>query len=141
MSGTKPTEPSHLARLRAALASGPPLRLAVVFGSRATGKARPESDFDVGVLPLDPGLTLHEELAFAAKLSEALEAEVDLVRLDTDDPLLGREVAQHGICLVEREPGAFAAYRADAMSRWIDFDEVMAPHRERFLRRLAGDGP
>lgn len=111
----------------------------MLFGSRATGKARAESDYDVGVLPLDPGLSLHEELALAAKLSQALEAEVDLVRLDTEDPLLGREIAQHGICILEREPGAFAAYRADAMSRWIDFDELIAPHRERFLRRLAGE--
>jgi predicted nucleotidyltransferase len=41
-------DPSH-DRLRAALAGGPPLRLAVLFGSRATGRARAGSDFDVGI--------------------------------------------------------------------------------------------
>jgi hypothetical protein len=61
-----------------------------------------------------------------------------VVRLDRDDPLLGREVARDGVCLVEAEPGLFAAYRAEATSRWLEYDETVAPHRERFLKRLAG---
>jgi predicted nucleotidyltransferase len=125
-------------RLGAALAGGPPLRLAVLFGSRATGEAGDGSDFDVGIVPVDPGLTLHAELALAASLSAAVSAEVDLVRLDEDAPLLGAEVARTGICLFEITPGTFASYRASAMSRWIDFEAVIAPHRARFLRRLAG---
>jgi hypothetical protein len=39
------------------------------------------------------------------------------------------------------EPGTFAAFRAEAMSRWIDFEETIAPHRAHFLRRLAGRQP
>jgi predicted nucleotidyltransferase len=124
------------ARLRAALLEGPRLRLAVLFGSRATGRARPESDYDVGILPVDAALTLHEELTLAAKLSAAVDAEVDLARLDADNPLLGGEIARTSICLFEAEPGVFAAYRAAAMSTWIDFEDTMAPHREVFLRKL-----
>jgi predicted nucleotidyltransferase len=124
-------------RLVAALASGPLLRLAVLFGSRATGRARTASDFDVAILPVDPALSLHDELALAASLSAAASAEVDLVRLDDDAPLVGVEVARTGVCLLEAAPGTFAAYRAWAMSRWIDFDGMVAPHRARFLRRLA----
>lgn len=126
-----------LDRLRAALSQGPPLRLAVLFGSWATGRARENSDFDVGIIPIDPHLSLREELALASVLSAAVSAEVDLVRLDGDVPLLGAEVARTGICLFESAPGAFAAYRAGAMSRWIDFDETIAPHRATFLARLA----
>lgn len=125
-----------LSQLRAALAASSNVRLAVLFGSRATGKAREESDFDVGVLP-DGSFTLRAELELAAALSAAVGREVDLVRLDTEDPLLGREVAQTGVCLVESAPGEFAAFRAIAMSRWADFEETIAPHRSRFLRRLA----
>lgn len=127
-----------LARLRAVLAGGPPMRLAVLFGSQATGRANPDSDFDIGIVPIDPDLPLRDELTLANALSEVVGAEVDLVRLDTDQPLLGREIARSGVCLVECEPGGFAAYRATAVSRWLDFDETVAPHRERFLRRLAG---
>jgi predicted RNA polymerase sigma factor len=61
--------------------------------------------------------------------------EVDLVRLG-EAPLLDAEVARDGVCLTEAAPGVFAAFRADAMSRWIDFDETLAPHRARFLQRV-----
>jgi predicted nucleotidyltransferase len=115
--------------------------LAVLFGSRATGRARTASDFDIAILPVDPELSLHDELALAASLSAAASAEVDLVRLDDDAPLLGAEVARTGVCLLEAAPGTFAAYRASAMSRWIDFDATIAPHRARFLRRLAAGSP
>jgi predicted nucleotidyltransferase len=134
--GMELRDPSH-DRLRAALGSGPPLRVAVLFGSRATGRARPGSDFDVGIVPVDPELSLNDELLLASALSAAVSAEVDLVRLDDDAPLLGAEVVRGGICLFEATPGAFAAYRATAMSRWIDFEETIAPHRVTFLRRLA----
>jgi uncharacterized protein len=112
----------------------------VIFGSYAQGRARADSDVDVGILPVDPALSWHDELALAARLSEAAGAEVDLVRLDREDPLLGREVARTGVCLLEAALGEFAAYRADAMSRWYDFDELIAPYRARFLARLA-EGP
>jgi len=132
-----PTD-EFLAALRRALAGGPPLVLAVLFGSRATGRASARSDVDIGIVPIDPGLPLAAELRLAADLSGAARAEVDLVRLDRDDPLTGREVALHGVCLFEAAPGLFAAYRARAMSDWIDFDETIGPHRDRFVRRLAG---
>ena len=60
------------------------------------------------------------------------------MRLDGDDPLLGREVARDAVLLFERAPGELAAYRARAISEWLDFEETIAPHRARFLRRLAG---
>lgn len=128
-------DPSLLARLRAALGEGPPLRLAVLFGSHATGAANKGSDVDVGIFPAYD-LSLGDELAEAHRLSTRLDADVDLVRIDQDEPLLGLEVAKHGHCLYEAEPGIFSAYRATAVSRWLDFDETIAPHRKRFLDRL-----
>jgi predicted nucleotidyltransferase len=78
--------PSLLEKLRAAVASGPPLRIAVLFGSQATGKALAGSDVDVGILPLDPAMSMGEELAFASALSAVTGTEVDLVRLDDAPP-------------------------------------------------------
>jgi predicted nucleotidyltransferase len=125
-----------IAKLRAALVAGPRLRLAVLFGSQATGRARAESDVDVGIIPSAP-MSLAEELALAATLSKAVGAQVDLVRLDRDEPLVGREAALHGKPIFEERAGVFAAFRADAVSAWIDFDETVSPHRRRFLERLA----
>ncbi len=117
--------------------AGLPVELAVLFGSRASGRVHTGSDVDVGVIPLDAALSLHDELKLASTLSAATGAEVDLVRLDVDDALLGREVARTGFALYERTPGAFASYRARAMSVWIDMNETLAPYREHLLRRLA----
>lgn len=128
-----------IAALRGALAHGPPLVLAVLFGSRARGAPRSaRSDVDVAIVPADPSMPLADELSMAAKLSGAVGLEVDLVRLDRDEPLLGSEVALHGVCIAEDAPGRFAAWRAEALSRFLDFEETIAPHRDRFLRRLAG---
>jgi predicted nucleotidyltransferase len=126
-----------LERLRAALAGCQKVRLAVLFGSRAAGTARGSSDFDIGILPRDPELSLHEELELASNLSGVVGGEIDLVRLDGDEPILGREVAHAGVCLYEEAAGVFTAYRARALSAWLDFDETIAPHRQRFLKRLA----
>jgi predicted nucleotidyltransferase len=132
-----PPAAAALERLRSQLATGTHVRLAVLFGSQAQGTAQAGSDYDIGILPLERGLSLQAELALASSLSGVVGAEVDLVRLDGDDPLLGREVAVHGVCLFEDAPGGFAAYRARALATWLDFDETVAPHRARFLRRLA----
>jgi len=113
----------------------------VLFGSQATGLARPGSDFDIAILPVDPELSLNDELALASSLSAVAGSEVDLVRLDKDDPLLHREIVGHGTCLLEEVVGAFSSYRAGAVSRWIELEETIAPHRQRFLRRLAGRHP
>jgi len=133
-----PPEDAKLARLRSTIEASSLVRLAVLFGSRAKGTASEASDVDIGILPSEPVLALQAELGLAAVLSSVAGCDVDLVRLDADNPLLGREVARYGRCLFEAEPGLFAAYRASALSCWLDFDEVSAPHRQRFLRRLAG---
>jgi predicted nucleotidyltransferase len=130
-----------MAKLRAAVASGPRLRLAVLFGSQATGEAVAGSDVDVGILPVDDRMPMGEELELASALSAVTGTEVDLLRLDHASPLLGREIAVSGICLLEENVGSFTAWRAAAMAEWIDFDEMIAPHRERFLERLARGAP
>jgi predicted nucleotidyltransferase len=134
---TEPLDPL-LAKLRAEIARVQGIRVAVLFGSHATGKNRPGSDVDVAILPSDPGMPLTTELELASALSAATGAEVDLVRMDADAPLLSREIARSGVCIYESCPGAFAAWRAMAISYFIELDEMLAPHRERFLRRLAG---
>jgi predicted nucleotidyltransferase len=82
--------------LRRAFAEGPPLRLAVLFGSAARGRTRPDSDVDVGILPNDPDLPLHAELDLQARLERACGRSVDLVRLDRVSSLLKWEVARSG---------------------------------------------
>lgn len=113
------------------------IRLAILFGSRATGKASTGSDFDVAVLA-SREVTLAEELTLASRVSAVTRTEVDIVRLDSAEPLVAREVALNGVRIYEVQPGLFTAWRARAISEWLDFNETMAPFHARFLRRLAG---
>lgn len=93
-------------------------------------------DVDIAILPIDQDWPLARELALTSSASGVTGTEVDVVRLDQADPLLGREIARDGMCLFEVAPGEFSAWRARAISEWIEFDETIAPHRKRFLARL-----
>lgn len=77
-----------VAGLRSVVAAGPPLRLAVLFGSQATGRANPGSDLDVAIVPIASDLTAEEESTLVSALSAAANAEVDLVRLDRADRVI-----------------------------------------------------
>ena len=72
------------------LARYPQIRLAMLFGSLATGRARPDSDIDLGVLADEP-----IPAALKLKLIEAIGVEfgrpVDIVDLyDAPEPVLGQ---------------------------------------------------
>ena len=69
-------------RLIGVLRDGPPVRFAFLFGSTARGTAGPDSDVDIAFVPVDPAISLADELALAARLERAAGRPVDLVRLD-----------------------------------------------------------
>jgi predicted nucleotidyltransferase len=126
----------QVSELVRALRSGPPLRLAVLFGSAARGALRPESDVDIGVIPIDPELPLSDELALERRLEEACGRQVDVVRLDRASTFLLGEVARDGQPLLEITDGEFARFRARALGEWLDFAPAFERTAERFRQRL-----
>ncbi len=78
------------------LATHPEIRLALVFGSLAKGKARPESDLD---LAIDAGrpLTLEEYLRLVEELAQSLGRPVDLIDLHRAGPGLLGQILKHGV--------------------------------------------
>jgi hypothetical protein len=97
----------------------PMVRLAVVFGSAARRTENPGSDIDLGVSWVNGGGQSASDLVVA--LERAAGRRVDLVTLDDAPPLLRFEIARDGIVLVEREPHAWADFRARAMIDWWDW--------------------
>lgn len=103
-----------LSGLRAALRTEPNVRLAVLFGSNATGEDEGSSDVDLLVVLRDPDVGRMAELA--GRLSPAVGRDVQLVRLSgaEDAPALMLDVLQQGRVLVDREhrwPGLAADAR------------------------------
>jgi uncharacterized protein len=128
----------HIAELRAALAQGPRLRLALLFGSGAKGHLRSDSDLDVGIIPADSGMTLRDELALASLFSRATGREVDVVRLDSAPALVRWEVARNHIVLGADPPEALPRFVAAAALEHADLQPLLDDARKRVVRRLRG---
>jgi predicted nucleotidyltransferase len=92
-----------LRRLRSALRTEPNVRLAVLFGSTATGADRENSDLDMVVVLGDD--TVQSLVDLAGRLTRRLERDVQLVRLHDAErsPVLMSAVLQEGRVLVDRE--------------------------------------
>jgi uncharacterized protein len=133
--------PELIERLRGVLTQGPPVDLAVLFGSAVAGTSRLDSDLDVAVLPAMSGLDASEEATLGYRLSLAGGADVDLIRLDRPvSTLLRWEIATTGAPIVEASPGIFSRFRAAAAAEYIDFAPALAYHGEVFRRRLIEQG-
>lgn len=131
-------DPSLRERLAAAIAAGPPLTLAVLFGSAAEGRLRVDSDADVAIVPTADGLDAADETQLRRRLSEAARRDVDLVRVDEASTLLKWRIATTGIPVYETRPGTFARFQARAASEYVEYAPALAHFGELFRRRVAG---
>jgi predicted nucleotidyltransferase len=118
--------------LRGALRGRKDVHLALLFGSRARGRARRDSDADVAVL--GKGLDL---LDLAADLSDAARVEVDVISLEDPGYPLLNALLRDSIVLHEGERYAAARWRSHAL---LDA-ELDGPNyirmRDAYLKRLA----
>lgn len=105
-----------LRALRAALRTEPNARLAVLFGSTASGSDHERSDVDILVVLHDPGVGRLAELG--ERLSRRIGREVQLVRLSEaqTSPVLMVDVIDHGRVLVDRD-GLWSSL-VEAAPRW-----------------------
>lgn len=82
-------------QLKQVLARHPAIRVAYLFGSLASGRARPDSDLDLAVSAATP-LSPEEKTALIGDLAELTGRPVDLVDLAVaGEPLLG-QILVHG---------------------------------------------
>jgi predicted nucleotidyltransferase len=89
-----------------------------LFGSRASGEAKNESDIDLAVF-FSRLISAREELDFFYELVRLFETDqLDLVVLDRANPLLLKEVALYGVPLYERYKTAFDKFIMLAMAKY-----------------------
>jgi uncharacterized protein len=129
-----------LRTIRRVLAAGPQLRLVVLFGSQATGRARAQSDIDLAILPADPELDPNIENRLATDLTWALGKQVDLVRIDKSPALLRWHIARDGVVVHADPPSLAVTFRARTASEHADLAEGLAHASARFAARLARSG-
>lgn len=110
------------------LTSHPGIALAILFGSLAAGRARPDSDVDVAVGGLRP-LSERERQDLIGELAQSTGRAVDLVDLSSaSGPLLSR-ILSTGRLLRCADRGLYA----ELIKRAIYDDADMARYRDRIL--------
>lgn len=119
------------ARLREALAARPAIVCGWLFGSRARGSARPDSDVELAVL-LDrdpPGDLPYSAIALAGELEHELGAALDLVVVNRAPIDLVHRVMRDRVLLLDRAPSVRIAFEVAARNRWFDLQPVLAAYR------------
>lgn len=102
------------------------IRLALLFGSRATGCARDSSDFDLAILlgaeyPRDLPARASRKRALLRSFSTYLSSSrFDLVILNDASSFLLYEATQTGKILYEADPGEFARLASLAIRQYSD---------------------
>ena len=127
--------------IRRVLLEGPPLQLAILFGSRARGGARSDSDLDLAILPVDPALTLRQENGLVAALEHVTGLRVDLVRLERAAPALRWRIARDGIVLLSDPAHVGPRFLARAGIEHDELRELEIEAMRRYRARLAGSRP
>ena len=127
------TSEEQAADLAARLEAEPDIAVAYLFGSRARGNARPNSDVDVGVL-LDAGVDIHRR---QLDLMASLGANVDLVVLNDAPPALGYRVLRDGIVLVCHDDRARVEHWVRTVDRYLDTAPMRRTLEEGLRHRIA----
>ena len=112
------------------------IRLAILFGSLAKGRATPESDLDLAVL-MDVPLSAETKMALIGDLSQAVGRPVDLIDLHVAGESILGQILKHGV----RLQGSDADY-AELIKRHLFEEADFMPYRRRILaeRRQAWIG-
>ena len=121
----------------------PGISVLVVFGSRARGTHRPDSDLDVAVLPAAEATNPRARRVLLTDLAVALAdltptGRVDVVLLDDASDVLRQRVMETGRVLVCRDPVAWRDLRVRTMREYGDREwarELMIEAQRRRLER------
>lgn len=123
-------------QLAPALQQHPYITQVIVFGSLATGRARPDSDLDIAVQAAQP-LTPEQKVALIDDLALATGRPVDVIDLQTvGEPLLG-QILKHGK-RIRGSDGAFATLVSKHLIDSADFlpyiERMLAEKRRAWIR-------
>ena len=115
--------------IRRVLHRYPDIKLCIVFGSTATGKASFDSDLDIAVAAEQP-LSSGKCLELIEELSAATNREIDLIDLMTATGPISKQALSMGVVVQNLNKGLYAGI----ISRMLFNQADMMPYYERILR-------
>lgn len=130
-------------KLTTLMASRPEILAAYVFGSTVTGRMRPDSDVDVGVL-LDSEAFKQLPLKYRANLiadvGAALETfNADVILLNDAPPALAHNAITKGKLVFERSRSARVAFQVRNLNQFLDLEPIHRVHLHYLKRRYLKD--
>lgn len=130
-------EEQGLQCLRAVCARYPQVQAVFLFGSRAVGRARPESDWDLALYlePPEPDPTLE----ILSELVEAGLERADIVLLHQAPPVLAFEAVRTNRVVYRREEFDLGSYVSRLVRMYWDLEPLLKVQREAIKRRWLGD--
>ncbi|HMO18106.1 MAG TPA: nucleotidyltransferase domain-containing protein [Oligoflexia bacterium] len=140
-------DPNTITKLNEILSNSDIVSFAYLFGSRATGHSRPNSDYDIAIFPEENYLKCSdklEKLSLFNKLQENLEkalgsVKLDLIDLNTATPLLKYKVIRNGLLIMEKN----RSFKANKVSRWtmeyLDLKPFLEMRSRTALSNLSGE--
>jgi uncharacterized protein len=136
-----------LERLRTAVGTvfqDSPVLVAYVYGSRVSGRPRPDSDLDVGYYlhghHHGQHLSFLEEQRLALALSDAAGVEVDLRNLAEAPLELRGRVLEDGVRIYSADDPERVALERYTLAHYHDYKEIFRRMHEIRLRQLATRG-
>ncbi|HMJ14750.1 MAG TPA: nucleotidyltransferase domain-containing protein [Polyangiaceae bacterium] len=115
------------------LGDRPDVAAAYLYGSVATGAARPDSDVDVGILyrTTPPPTLLGQPYGDEAELSARVGRPVQIVVMNTAPVDLVHRILRDGALIVERDASARIAFEVRSRNQYYDLLPVLLEYRKR----------
>lgn len=120
------------------LVAQPDVLAAYLFGSYATGKARPRSDVDVAVLlsQADGFERFERRLRLTGEVEDALGRRADVVVLNDAPPLLTHQVLREGRLIFERDRAARVEFEVRAGKIYADLQPMYDYHSRDLFQKV-----
>ncbi|ABM61601.1 type VII toxin-antitoxin system MntA family adenylyltransferase antitoxin [Halorhodospira halophila] len=113
----------------------PDVQAAFLFGSHVTGRARADSDVDLGLVG-PPERLAAQRLDLLAELTRAGLERIDLVLLDSADPALQFEAIRHNCLIYARPDFQRGTYFSRVVREYWDWEPYLQVQRAALKRRL-----
>ncbi len=122
-------------------AGRPEIIAAYLFGSRAEGVARPDSDVDIAVLADSPPKdSLRYRLAVMEDTRKIVRLNTEIVILNEAPMLMRFQVIQKGRVIFERDADQRALFEMHTASRYYDYKRYFDFHARQLAERIKESG-